>query len=181
MLSQNVATRVPPPKRTKPALRILTLSEMHRLIEAARGTGHFLPIYLAVLTGHRRSEICGLNRPDADLEAGSLKVVRTMISLRGDRVHFAEPKSRNSRRVVAIAAGVVQTLRGRQAALRTKRGVQNSQVCARPGGDIMNQTPFLTGMLCPLRTLRRGEPWRFSLPLPLQNGASESESRQIRS
>ena len=102
MLSQNVATRVTPPKRTKPELRLLALPEMKRLLEAARGTDYFQPIYLAIHTGLRRSAICGLNWSDGDLEAGFVKVVRTMISLKGDRVHFAELKSRNSWREVAI-------------------------------------------------------------------------------
>ena len=53
-----------------------------------------------------------------------LKVVRTMISLKGDRVQISEPKSRKSRRVVAIGAEVVQTLKERQAALSFRRGVR---------------------------------------------------------
>ena len=60
-----------------------------------------------------------------------------MISLRGDRVHCPEPKSRKSRIGVAIGEMVVQTLMDRQPALTFNQAVQDSQVCARPGGGIM--------------------------------------------
>ena len=70
----------------------------------AMGTDYFLPIYLAIHTGLGRSEIHGLYWFDVDLEAGFLKAVRTVVSLKGDRVHLSEPKSRKSQRVVAIRA-----------------------------------------------------------------------------
>ena len=60
ILSKNVATRVTPPKKTRPELRFLTSEEARKLIDAARGTDYFLPIYLAVHTSLRRSEICDL-------------------------------------------------------------------------------------------------------------------------
>ena len=121
MLSQNVATRVTPPKRKKPELKFLTVDEARRLIDAAHGTDYFLPIYLAIHTGLRRSEICGLRWADVDLKAQTIRVVRTMISLKGDRVHISEPKSRNSRRVVAIGEEVVRTLKATRATLRPSR------------------------------------------------------------
>ena len=121
ILSGNVATRVTPPKRKKPELKFLTVAEKHRLIDAAHGTDYFLPIYLAIHTGLRRSEICGLRWADVDLKAQTIRVVRTMISLKGDRVHISEPKSRNSRRVVAIGEEVVRTLKATRATLRPSR------------------------------------------------------------
>ena len=145
MLSQNVAMRITPPKGTKPELRILTFAEVRRLIDAARGTEYYLPIYLALYTGLRRSEIFGLRWSDVELEAHALNVIRTMISLKGDRVHISEPKSRKSRRVVAIGAEVIQTLRERQAAQSFRRGARDSQVCARSGGGIMKPDALAHG------------------------------------
>ena len=70
-----------------------------------------------------------------------------MISLRGDRVHCSEPKSRKTRRGVATGAKVVQTLRDRKPALTLNPAAQDSQECARPGGGIMEPDALSHGYM----------------------------------
>ncbi len=133
LLPRNVVERVIPPKRVKPELRILTVSEVRRLLGLAEGTDYFLPVHLAVHTGLRRSELCGLLWSDVDLDARALTVVRTMVSVRGDPVHFAEPKSRGSRRVVAFGSGTASLLRERRDAFQA-RGLGDSRSRSVRGG-----------------------------------------------
>lgn len=72
MLTVNVTDRVTPPRLVKPDLRILTETEIHRLMDAAAETDYHLPLHIAPHTGMRRSEICGLWWRDVDMAAWTL-------------------------------------------------------------------------------------------------------------
>ena len=74
------------PKRVKPRISVLAVSEVQQLLEAARGTDQEFPIHLAVHTGLRRSELCGLFWSEVNLKAQTLTVVWTMVSVRGEPV-----------------------------------------------------------------------------------------------
>ena len=137
MLSRNVLDRVTPPKRTKPELRTLTASEVQHLLRSTEGTEFHVAIHLAIHTGLRRSELCGLIWSDVDLGARSLRVVRTMVSLRGDAAHQDEPKSRRSRRMVAFGIETAELLEERRASLSASGSVESARVCARRDGHEM--------------------------------------------
>ena len=137
LLPKNVLERVTPPKLVKPELRILTVSEAQRLLQAAKDTDFEVGIHLAIHTGLRRSELCGLVWSDVDLEARTLTVVRTMVPLRGDPAHISEPKSRASRRVVAFWDGTAALLQERWDVLGKTESVLQTQVCARRDGARM--------------------------------------------
>lgn len=92
-----------PPARGKPDLRALKVNEIRSLLREAESTDYYLPIYLAIYTGLRRSNILGLRWRDVDLEDRVLTVNRAMVSIKGDRTNIGEPKSRHARRVVAIS------------------------------------------------------------------------------
>ena len=138
LLSKNVMERVTPPKRVKPKLSVLTAPEVRQLLQAARGTDYELPIHLAVHTGLRRSELCGLLWSEVDLEAQTLTVVRSMVSVRGDSVHMGEPKSNASLRVVSFGEMTAELLRDRRASLEELGlALQTQQVCTRGNGQMM--------------------------------------------
>ena len=137
MLPQNVINRVTPPKVPKPELRILAECEVHRLLEQVAGTDYHLPIHLALHTGMRRSEICGLFWSDVDMHDSSLSVVRTMVSLKGDPQHLDEPKSRRSKRVIAFGPETRSLLAERKAEIDWRDVMERSQVCARRDGSSM--------------------------------------------
>ena len=137
LLSRNVLERVTPPRRTKPELRILGVPEIQALIQAVAGTDHHVVTHLAINTGLRRSELCGLRWSDVDLDARTLKVVRTMVSVRGHAVQFGEPKSKASRRVVAFDSETEGLLREHSALLSEFGPLGDEQVCARRDGSVM--------------------------------------------
>ena len=123
-----------PPRHRKPELRSLDATECIRFLRAAEGTDYDLPVHLALYTGLRRSEILGLRWGDVDLDARTLTVRRTMVSLPGDSAHISEPKSRVSCRVVSFGEQTENLLRRHQAPSR------DSQVYARLDGTEMR--PF---------------------------------------
>ena len=135
MLSKNVMDKVTPPKVSKPELRILTHDEVQYLLRHVEGTDYHLPVHLALHTGLRRSELCGLFWSDLNLEESSLSVLRTMISLPGEPAHLDEPKSKRSRRVVAFGPETAELLKGWRAVLGEHGTLGRSQVCARRDGS----------------------------------------------
>ncbi len=66
--------------------------------------------HLAAMSGLRRSELCGLQWPDVDLEAGSLSVKRARVVVDG-RTVTKPPKTVTSRRSIDLDAGTVSALR----------------------------------------------------------------------
>ena len=137
-VSKNVIDKVKPPKVSRPELRILTDDEVQRLFQHVKGTDYHLPIHLALSTGLRRSEICGLYWSDLNLKESSLRVVRTMVSTTGEPARIGEPKSQRSRRVVAFGKGTAELLRDWWAVHGEHGSPGRSQVCARrDGGSIL--------------------------------------------
>jgi len=84
---------------------------------------HLYPLLaLALQTGLRPSEFLALKWEDVDLEAGSLRVVRSL-ERKGKEWAFADVKRKKSRRTLRLADRVVEALRGhkaRQAEIRLR-------------------------------------------------------------
>lgn len=51
---------------------------IHRFLDAARDSRYRDFYHLAILTGMRRSELTGLQWENVDLEAGAVRVVKTL-------------------------------------------------------------------------------------------------------
>ena len=135
MLSKKVMDKVTPPKVSKPELRILTGDEVQYLLRNIEGTDYHMPVHLALRTGARRSDLCGLFWCDLNLEESSLRVMRTMVSLPGQPAHLDDPKSQRSRRVVALGEETAELLKDWRAVLGGHAMLGRSQVCARRGGS----------------------------------------------
>jgi integrase len=81
------------------------------LLEVARGDRLEALYVLAIHTGLRQGEVLGLKWEDVDLESGTLRVRRTLVTARGGPVLMA-PKTKRSRRSVRLTQGAVEALRG---------------------------------------------------------------------
>ena len=111
LVGRNVAQAVDPPRPARNEMRTLQPEEVRRLLEVVRDSWVYGPIFLAVYTGMRRSEILGLKWSDVDLEMATLSVRRAMHQLR-DRSHvFTQPKSQKGKRQVALTPSTVSMLR----------------------------------------------------------------------
>jgi integrase len=110
IIPRNPADAVEPPRPTRKEMRVFTPDQIGRLLEAARGTYLYIPILLAVATGARRGEILALRWRDADLDAGTISVCRSLQQTKAG-LSFKEPKTARSRRVVVLPAFAVDILR----------------------------------------------------------------------
>ena len=123
-LARNAAELAEPPKVHDTEREPLAPDEIARLLDAATGHRDELLILLALTTGMRQGELLGLTWQAVDLDAGVLHVRHTLDGRSGQLV---EPKTRRSRRTLAIPADVVALLqahRVRQMEWRLKAGAQ---------------------------------------------------------
>ncbi|MBJ7480460.1 site-specific integrase [Rhodococcus sp. (in: high G+C Gram-positive bacteria)] len=96
-----------PPRRNHPRRRT---ADVHEL--AANMPEHLsAAVHLAVWSGLRASELFALDRSRVDLDAGSLRVDRSQIVIRGKFHGYGPPKSDAGNRVVHIPPHVVAMLR----------------------------------------------------------------------
>jgi integrase len=84
-------------------MRVLTDEEVKVFLAAARRSRHYALFALAVATGMRRGELLGLHWPDVDFEAGTVTVRRTLVMV-GQEFVLKEPKTKASRRTIAVPA-----------------------------------------------------------------------------
>jgi integrase len=93
---------------TKP---LPTMAQVRDLLDAANASDERKGglLYLALVTGMRRGELCALRWPDIDLDAGSLVVSKSIYRV-GSTVGEKVPKSKK-RRTVELEASVVATLK----------------------------------------------------------------------
>lgn len=110
MIPVNPAEAVTPPKPVQRDVHPMTPADAEMVLSAVAGTWLDIPVVLALGTGLRRGEICGLRWGDLDLEASRLRVMQTVQHI-GKELRFLPPKTHRSRRSIALPAFVVESLR----------------------------------------------------------------------
>ena len=63
-------------------------------MQIASGTDYFIPIFLGIYTGMRRSEVLGLIWRNVHLEQNRIAILQTMVEIPGSPIHIAQPKSK---------------------------------------------------------------------------------------
>jgi integrase len=120
LLAANPADAVTPPRPERREMRSLSAEEVTRLEAAAGDDDYRRLITVSVSTGLRLGELLGLKWSDVDFDAGRVRVQRTLTYL--SRVlALASLKTSHSRRVVALSAHTVTTLREHRAAQLERR------------------------------------------------------------
>ncbi|BDZ56596.1 tyrosine-type recombinase/integrase [Barrientosiimonas endolithica] len=129
VLAANVAKGVVLPPASTPRDRILTSTELLSLAQAVgpAGRGQVLTMGLA---GLRWSEVAALKAGAVQLEARRLHVV-TAATEAGGRVHLGPPKSKTSRRFVALPRLLAEDLR-----IRVRGRPADALVFPAPGGGV---------------------------------------------
>lgn len=117
-VSVNVAKMASPPTVRVKKLEPPTAEEVRALVAAAEERKPTLAalIMLAAITGARRGELCALRWTDVDLEAGVLRISRSILDL-PDRVEEKATKSHQERTLALGEAGTSLLLLHRQAVL----------------------------------------------------------------
>lgn len=125
MLGKNPADAVEPPRPRKYNPPVLTPEQVDRLISVTEDNPLRTLVRLAIMTGLRRGELLGLRWQDLDLESGVLRVFQSAQWISGQGWSFREPKTRSSRRSVALGRTIIAELtehRKRQLEQRLKLG-----------------------------------------------------------
>jgi integrase len=109
-LARNVVQQARPPRSHRKEIAPPSVDELTRLLEEARHVDEDFGVlcWLAVATGARLGELCALRWTDVDLEAGTVRIARTLAELRS-RV-TEEATKNHSVRVVAIDPLTVEVL-----------------------------------------------------------------------
>lgn len=132
LVARNVCDTVDPPRKIRHEIQPLTLEQIKKLLEVARGHPYEALYVLALATGMRRGELLGLKWQDINFTTGTLqiqrilsRVPRIMRNENGETYEEAEPKTQKSRRSVTIAAFALEALkhhRERQLKARAQAG-----------------------------------------------------------
>jgi integrase len=118
LVERNVARLTVPPRQVRHEVQPFTPDQARTFLAAIEGDRHEALYLVALAVGLRQGELLGLTWADVELDAGALTVRHALQRVHG-RMALVEPKSRTSRRRVALPAIVVAGLRAhrtRQAA-----------------------------------------------------------------
>ncbi len=128
LVPENPCKRAEAPKAEEIDVQALEELDVARLLQALQDapTQFSVITQLALFTGARRGEICGLRWSDVDLDAGTISIERTLQYIPGKGTVFTSPKNKNApRRCIKMGADCVQLLqeyRKHQKAERFKIG-----------------------------------------------------------
>jgi integrase len=114
-LPRNPAAAADPPAAPESRATAWTAKELGRFLEHVDGERLFALWRLAATTGMRRGELLGLTWLALDLVAGTLRVDQQLVPTRGG-VSFGPPKSKRSRRSIALDSETVEALRAHREA-----------------------------------------------------------------
>ncbi|MCA9878275.1 MAG: site-specific integrase [Thermomicrobiales bacterium] len=124
IVERNVALRTDPPKQEASSREPFTVEEAKVFLAATSSDTNAVLYRLAVTLGLRRGELLGLKWSDIDLEAGTLRVSRSLGRV-GKELVVKEPKTDRSKRTLSLGASNVASLRkhkDEQAFARRKAG-----------------------------------------------------------
>jgi integrase len=110
LIPRNATEAVKAPQVRREEMRPLSGDQVKVLLEVARGDRLEALYVLAIHTGLRQGELLGLKWEDVDLESGTLRVRRTLVTAKGGPVLTA-PKTKGGRRSVKLTQGAVEALR----------------------------------------------------------------------
>lgn len=112
LIARNPALAVERPRIVEEnVMRVLGPAEIERLLAAAEGTEFAALIALAIATGIRRGEALALKWPSVDLAAGTITITENARFQPGAGVVYGAPKTKKSRRTIALSADTVAMLR----------------------------------------------------------------------
>jgi integrase len=111
LVARNVCDAVSPPRVARQEMRVLDPEQARGLLSAAAGDPLEALYVLAVTAGLRSGELLALRWSDFDLDAGRLRVCRSVRWVTGQGSLEGEPKTKNGRRNVQLTPLAVAALR----------------------------------------------------------------------
>jgi len=138
LTSRNVANVVPAPRVEAGEPEILTAEQITDVLTKLANHPLHPIVVLALGTGMRRGEICGLAWGCVDVDGATLRVERSLEETEGG-LRLKSPKTRHGRRTISLPGNVIDVLREhrrRQVELRLQLGL------GRPGANDLVFTLF---------------------------------------
>jgi integrase len=129
LIATNPVEDVARPQVEQKELTVLDPDEATRLLSVASRTRLHVPIFLALATGVRRGELLALRWCDVALSAANLSVVQSLEQT-DEGLRFKAPKTKRSRRTIALPQSAVEILtlhRAQQARERLQLGLGKDQ------------------------------------------------------
>ncbi len=142
----NPCMRIEAPKAGKSEISYLDDDQAKRLLSLLqKETGIYRrAVSLLLLTGLRRGELLGLEWRDIDFGAKTIQVLRTSQYLPGRGIFTETPKTKASKRIIAVSDQVVKLLQEQllwqqlQAARLKENWTNNGRVIVSENGEPMN-------------------------------------------
>lgn len=117
LLTESPCTGLELPKTKRKTVQALSTKDQEKLLKEINSSQKFFSITLALQTGLRIGEICGLKWTDIDFDSNTLWVNRTVLRIQteeksGRKTEVIEvtPKSNNSQRRIPITEALKQNL-----------------------------------------------------------------------
>ena len=120
LVTRNVAALADGPRAIHDEIDPFTPDEARRLLLAIRGDRLEALYTIALAVGLRQGEALGLKWGDIDLESGTV-VVRNALDRHKGEFRLVEPKTKKSRRTLALPAIAITALKARRAAQAEER------------------------------------------------------------
>ena len=120
MTKRNVAALIDAPRVPVKEAPALQLADVPTMLAGVRCRVLYPIAVVALGTGMRRGELCGLRWRDFDLDGGRLQVEQSLEQTR-DGLRFQQPKSARSRRTISLSPAVVAELRAHWKAQQEQR------------------------------------------------------------
>ena len=120
LIATNPIEETSQPKVQRQEIEVLEPADAAALLTAARRTCMFPLIFLALASGLRRGEILGLRWSDVDLARRTLTVAQSLEQTASGGLALKAPKTKRSRRTIALSPAVVEELQ----AHRAKQGAE---------------------------------------------------------
>ena len=127
ILPRNVADAVDAPKVVREELTVWTGEEAKKFLSYVKDHRLYAAYYLALLTGMRRGEVLGLKWGDIDFERSRLTVRHNLIDDPAKRLVLETPKTKASRRVIALSADVIAVFHEHKERTKLERGKREKQ------------------------------------------------------
>lgn len=142
MIARNPARLVDPPRVERAEIAAMRPEDVRRILSAVAGDRLEALYVLALATGLRQAELLGLRWEDWDRDSGTIRVAYTLERIDG-QYQLVEPKTRRSRRTIALPAFATEALgRHRTAQLAERvaagKGTQDGLVFVTPTGRPIN-------------------------------------------
>lgn len=109
-ISKNPCDAVDAPKKRKTEMKIWNIENVKKAEQVFANSPIFLHVMLAIYTGMREGEICGLKWEDISFIDGTCTVRRTAQRVNKELI-FKEPKTDTSTRVVALPQNIIELLK----------------------------------------------------------------------